>query len=413
NASDINVAGAVFLNHHFNATGSVNLVGATVGSNLECNGGTFSNPNGGVLNDPNRFALNADRINVAGSAFLNDGFNATGNANLGSSIVGSDLDFSGAIFGSGNSISLDRAKIKGILWWTGINNDPKGSAVVRNHSQVFLNLIDAGAESLIDDENSWPASKNLVLSGFKFERLKKKTVAGTVPRDADSGLRWLRLQDDNLGLPTQPYQQFAKVLESEGNYRGARKVRIAMENDLRASLPWYWQIWRWVLRITISYGYRPWLALCWSLLLVVLGYLTFSLGYRAGVIAPTDKDAFAEFQTGKLPLSYQPFNGFIYSLDTFLPIINLGLKDKWMPDPNLTAGLKSSAAVAGTDPKIETKPLEGSWLGDLVGVYFPTIADRTFFKSGTALRAYLWIHLLLGWVLITLFAAGFTGIIRR
>jgi hypothetical protein len=78
--------------------------------------------------------------------------------------------------------------------------------------------------------------------------------------------------------------------------------------------------------------------------------------------------------------------------------INLGLKDHWMPEPNF---------------KPRSEALGGSRLGDLVGTYLPRVARGRFFKSGRALRVSFWCQLLLGWVLITLFAAGFTGIIRR
>jgi hypothetical protein len=115
-------------------------------------------------------------------------------------------------------------------------------------------------------------------------------------------------------------------------------------------------------------------------------------------VAPTDSDAFKKFENGDLPLGYQPFNALVYSLDTFLPIINLGLKDKWMPDPQL---MPRRVAVSGT------------WLADLIGKYFASFARWRFFQSGRALRGYFWCHLLLGWVLITLFAAGLTGIVRR
>jgi hypothetical protein len=198
---------------------------------------------------------------------------------------------------------------------------------------------------------------------------------------------------------TQPYQQLAKVLESEGDERGARHVRIAMADDLLPSLTWPGYLWRKLLKGTIAYGYEPWRALYWALGFILFGYLSFALGYRAGVIAPTDKDASAQFQldTTLLP-GYQPFNAFVYSLDTFLPIINLGLKDKWMPDPNL---------------KPRPMAIQGTWLGDFVGSYLQRPSIWHLFNSGRALRIYLWFHLLLGWVLITLFAAGFTGVIRR
>ena len=124
------------------------------------------------------------------------------------------------------------------------------------------------------------------------------------------------------------------------------------------------------------------------------------IGLSRGVIVPTEKDAFTEFQTGKLSPGYQPFNAFADSLDAFLPIINLGMKDRWMLDPNLKPRTK---ALAGF-------PLVIVWAlvsrGLLVG------ASGAFVDQAKH-SVYLWVHLLLGWVLITLFVAGFTGIVQR
>jgi hypothetical protein len=238
------------------------------------------------------------------------------------------------------------------------------------------------------------------LDGFVYDRFALTTDTGAiVPYEAASRLIWLRLQDHHQSLATQPYEQFAKVLEDQGDEQGAREVRIKMEDYLLPFLPWYTRLWRRVLKYAVAYGYEPWLALYWAFGFVAIGYILFALGYRDGVIAPTDKDAFTEFQYhAKLPAGYQPFNAFVYSLDTFLPIINLGLKEKWMPEPDL---------------KPRPKAVEGTWLGDFVNSQFQNRAGWHFFHSGQALRVYFWIHLLMGWVLVTLFAAGFTGIIRR
>ena len=62
NASGIHVAGAVYFMRNFHAKGEVSLVGAKIGGQLACSGGTFENP-GGV-------ALNADGIRVKGSVVI-------------------------------------------------------------------------------------------------------------------------------------------------------------------------------------------------------------------------------------------------------------------------------------------------------------------------------------------------------
>lgn len=368
--------------------------------------------------------IHAGGLTTRSDIFLTDGFCAAGHdrqngagaddgillvpglfdfdgVSLAGATIGGDLGCVGATFTPGTlkggtrtvgTLNAPGARISRIFFWTKISDGSTTKDPV-----VMLNLDGASAGAVLDDENSWPAERDLSLDGFTYDRFVR-----AAPQKARSRLEWLHRQDSSQGLATQPYEQLANVLEKSGDERGARQVRIAMENDLLPSLSWIGYLWRQVLRGTVAYGYEPWRALYWALGLVVFGYLSFALGYRAGVIAPTDKDAFQDFQPNhpqsyqtRLP-GYQPFNAFTYSLDTFLPIINLGLKDNWMPNPKLTP-----------------RPTEGTWLGDLVGAHSPPVASWRFFNSGRALRAYLWIHILFGWGLITLFVAGFTGIIRR
>jgi hypothetical protein len=334
----------------------VRLVRATIGGDLDCDNGTLFNAHG-------RHALNANGIKVTGNAFLRHAFVAGGLMLIGAT-VGGDLD------------CTDTKPLEGY--------------------SLLLDLQGASAAGLADNENCWPTYGRLFLDGFTYQRF----AGTTVPRDAISRLKWLRLQNRNRGLATQPYQQLAKVLESEGDEQGARKIRVAMEDDLLTSFPLYTRPWRWILKCTVAYGYQPGRALYWAFGFVLLGYLSFALGYRGGVIAPTDKDAFADFQANNLSSGYPPFNVFVYSLDSFLPIINLGLKDKWTPNPKLS------------DPRLN-RPQNGTWLGDGVATLVPSVTRWWPFDSGRTLRGYLWIHIIAGWVLITLFAAGFTGIIRR
>ena len=392
-ADRLTTRGPIFLSDSFHADGEVRLLGATVGGNLESEKGTFSNPKG--------YALSADGIKVAGGLLLKEGFNATGEVRLNGAAIGGPLECIGATFTPGSWMNVERARIAGEFWWTRISDGTKNSKPYHKNPDVWLDLTGASAASVTDDEDSWPVPGKLFLNGFTYNHFELATDTGAaVPHDADSRLRWLRLQDRSTGLATESYEQLATVLEKSGDERGARQVRIAMEDDLRGNLLWYRQIWPWLLKWTIGYGYEPWIALWWALGFVIVGYLSFALGYRAGVIGPTDKEAFRDFQAGRLSPGYQRFNAFTYSLDTFLPIINLGLKDKWMPD-----------AIYNPNPKA----LEGTWLGDFVGHrrWLNWLTRRRFFNSGRALRVYFWCHLLLGWVLITLVVAGFTGIIRR
>ena len=60
-ADGANVKGHLFFNDGFSAEGEVRLLGAQIGSNLDCGGGTFKNPG--------KTALNADGANVRGTFF--------------------------------------------------------------------------------------------------------------------------------------------------------------------------------------------------------------------------------------------------------------------------------------------------------------------------------------------------------
>ena len=256
-ADRIKVTAAVFLREGFTATGEVRLLGATVGGNLDCDKGTFSNPNG--------YALNADNINVTGNVFLRQGFKATGEVRLPLATVGGDLECKDAIFTPGSRLIAEGARVSGKLWWTAITDGSKSTKPNHKNPDVMLDLLGASAASVVDDKDSWPTVGNLGLNGFTYDRFEMSTDNGAVvPRDAGSRLEWLRLQNRSGGLATQNYQQLAKVLESEGDERGARHVRIAMEDDLLPSLSWVGYLWRQVLRGTVAYGYKPWRALYWA-----------------------------------------------------------------------------------------------------------------------------------------------------
>jgi hypothetical protein len=209
-------------------------------------GSYLANPN------PTEYALNAYGIKVDGGVFLRNGFTATANINLAGSIIGGDINFNQAIFPKKTEIDADSSAIKGTFWWTQIVDG----------SQVELDLMDTSAGSLTDDKDSWPTIGSLSATGFTYDHFEMRTDTGAVmPRDADSGLIWLRLQGHD-GWSTQPYEQLAKVLEGEGYDSGARQIQIAMEDDLpRSQFSWYQRIWLGILKYTIAYGYEPWLAL--------------------------------------------------------------------------------------------------------------------------------------------------------
>ena len=94
--------------------------------------------------------------------------------------------------------------------------------------------------------------------------------------------------------------------------------------------------------------------------------------------------------------NYPKFNAFMYSMDTFVPIINFHQQDYWLPNAN-----------QGRDTIIPIVSLEFQTDNPLPKL---NISQA---KTGSLLRWYLWFHIVMGWFLNSLWVAGFTGLVRR
>jgi hypothetical protein len=346
NAERSDVKGSVFLRGGFSAEGEVRLVGAQIGVRLNCCGASIKNPG--------KDALSADGADVKGDVFLHEGFSAEGEVRLARAEIGGALDCGGGRF---SQVKAETAAIAGPLFWRR----------VKAAETTKLDLINASAGSLVDDEESWPSKGNLLLDGFVYGQ-----ISGDSPRDAKTRLRWLERQEP---FRPQPYRQLAKVLREAGDDSGARKVLFKMEcRRTQEERSTYARLKGWVLRLGVGYGIYPLRAFGWLVLVWALGWGLFRHGYFSGAMAPTDKDAYHCFvDHGRLPDHYQRFTASIYSLENSLPFVNLGQKDHWAPDPN---------------------PQGSPWLA-------------------TSLRGFRWGQVLAGWLLATLFVAGVTGVVRK
>lgn len=309
-ADRIDVKGSVFLNDRFEAVGQVRLLGAKIGGNLSCTAGHFTNTK------PDGNALLAEGIEVTGSVFLRNGFQAEGVVNFTAAAVGGWFQ----------------------LW--GVDAPEKCT---------LLDLESARIGTLWDEEESWP--QKLALDGLVYDRLYSDS-----PMDADTRVgEWIRRNDQEQFLP-QPYEQLAKVLQEMGHEEAARQVRIAKEEDpvrLKA-LTRRGRLRHKVLGATIGYGYRPWRAALWMLGFWVLGSALF------GWAACAKNSGLVQVKEGTCPT----FNALIYSLDTFVPLIDLHQAKYRLP----------------------------TWWW---------------------LRWYLWFHIICGWALTTLLVVGLSGLVHQ
>jgi len=439
-ADGINVTGSVFLRNGFSAAGEVRLLGAQIGGYLVCEGGMFKNPalkaSDGKLLAGSGKALNADGINVKGDVFLRGRFAAEGEVRLLGAQIGGDLDCEGGTFknppledgkgkpveGSGDALSADRIKVTGgVLLRNGFSAEgevrllgAKIEGEVDCEGGTFtgakLDLRNASAAAIVDGAESWPEKGNLRLDGFVYQRFS----GDQTPKTADERLKWL---DRQQRFTPQPYRQLAKVLKEAGDDSGARRVLYEMERRaggesepqlferacMRVS-SWILHgplkpLWTWLLKWTIGYGRYPGRAVLWLGVLTLAGTVLFGLGYLGGSMTPTERDAYASFEKeGWPPRHYQQFNPLVYSLENSAPLLRLGQDSAWAPDP-------------GPPDQEHPGTVNQPWLKSVASLSARSVPACV--TKASFLRFFRWSQIVLGWILATLFVAGVTGIVRR
>jgi len=364
-ADRIEVGGGVFLREGFHARGEVRLLGARIRGNLSCIGSTFENQKGA--------ALGADGLDVGGDVFLSERFHARGEVRLLVARIRGNLDCTGGTFENpgGDALIADNLEVAGALFLR--KGFQATGRVSLNHAEVRV---------LADDESSWPDHGDLDLEGSVYE-----SIVG--PTDAESRLEWIARQyprNRRRGhYHPQPYEQLAAVLRRAGHVAESKKVLMAKEKDLRGygDLGRLARVWNWILWATIGYGYRVRRALGWAAAIVVLGVLFFWLGHRAGLLSPTFTPRAEPAPPCEKRLD-ETFCPWVYSLDTFLPIVDLYQEGRWLPNH----GGRDVVTIFWPDRYV------GITWGDLVCAWF-------------------WFEIGAGWLLTTLALAGLTGLIRR
>jgi hypothetical protein len=342
---------------------NISLFRAQIGGNLD-----FSSAQ--LVGVP---SVTAALATINGDLVLQDGVKVAGLIDVRLSKISGSISINTARFvgRSENGLDAERAAIGGALYWVDVTTT----------ARTELDLSDAHATSLWDDEKSWPARGNLNLDGFSYQSFAGGPVDGT------ARLQWLRLQPVELQAQPQPYRQLADVLRREGREEAAVEVEIARENARTeyGGLKLGALLWRETLRATIGYGHRPLRALWWIIGFVLLGAGLFRWGYAVGLITPTEESAYNAFiRSGAPPRHYPPFSSLIYSLENFLPVVDLHQGTYWRPNPHHQPDRS----------KRRSKDAEGT-------------------LSARLLRCYLWIHILAGWTITPLLFAGLAGLLRN
>lgn len=178
-----------------------------------------------------------------------------------------------------------------------------------------LTLRGTETKFLIDRVNSWP--NKLVLNGFVF--LHTYPVVTDTVDFAARDTRWLKdWLSKQVTYSPQPYKQVASVLLSAGYKEKADEILFArkeQERSLATGLDWLFLT---LQKYFIGHGYHPILyPLLWMALFVSLGYflLYWWTHFNSPYFSPPPSIGAALNQHLAL---------WFYSLDRFLPVVNLG-----------------------------------------------------------------------------------------
>ncbi|WP_332697836.1 hypothetical protein [Bosea sp. (in: a-proteobacteria)] len=371
--------------------GGINLSGAVLAADLDCAGAVITRAEGVVIE--------ASEIENRGSVVLRSA-RVEGEVRLSASQIGGDMDCSGAVLGTAGAMALDLSR-------TAI----KGAFFLRRDAKVdgTLALTGASIGTIHDEAGCWPKKGDLLLNRCRYGAF----IDG--PVDAESRLDWLARQTPERwgeDFWPQPYEQLASVFREMGHGEDARAVLVVKERlqrqarRKRARNPVLRALLTaadGVLGITLAYGRQPLLAFVWLLLFWVLGVGIFAYAERQGAVMPNSavvlrapewtlcgiettehRTLLASNQSqglaapGQTQLacfrerweasSYPAFSPWMYSLDTLLPVLDMGQRTYWRPNP--------------------TKP------------------------GGRVAINYFYFQSLVGWALSLLAVAGFSGLVK-
>jgi hypothetical protein len=379
-ADGMRVEAGVFMRNGFKAAGRVRLIGAQIGGNLDCDGGLFSGTDGE--------ALLCDSVKVAGSVLFNQQFRAEGEVRLLGAEIGGNLSCdAGQFIHPGNdALIADRIHVEGNVFLSdGFHADGRVAFPTARVDGFFLwHRVAQPQDSILDlrsakigtlwfGKESWLTPGKLHLHGLTYETFDDRSAL-----DAANWIEWLRLQPSRPFRP-QPYEQLAAVLKHNGQDADAKDVLYAKEYDRahRTQLSWSQVPWYRIFGPLIGYGYKPWRAFWMSVAVVIFGSMLFAVGRANDLMLPSKAEAFVGPPEDQIVSpNYPVLNVFMYSVDAFTPLISLDQADYWTPSAN--RGHEFS-------------------LGPM------------HFTTGGLLRAYMWLHIISGWILSTLLFVGLTG----
>lgn len=422
----------------FMAAGEVNLCGAKISGMLNCKNGRFhNNQNNSGEKDKKIYALRAIGISIQGPLFMSEGFKVKGSVSLLNAKIDAIVDFCGGEFSANQGIAIyaERITVKGDLIFQNYSIIKQGDCKKKFFAEgsIYLNKADID-KGLIYHEVCKKRIPEIILSGSRintidvnqtvWKTIENKNLHGCIYNSISPAVpdeytekrnkknTWIS-SNNSVNCSPQPYRQLAKVLDEMGYEKGAKEVRMEMNDQLTQKCPsskteqdkfeqigindtsqkqkflhWIFICWLKFLKYVIGYGYKPFRAINYALIIVAIGALFYHIGfnrdmmhvdYRGNVVKEVAIESDA----------YQPkFSAVVYSLDVFLPIINLHQVEYWKPQP------KPGHPNVATQDKPER-----------LSTYVTSF--------GFWLKIWMYFQIFSGWFLVTLLIGGLSGLIRE
>jgi len=341
--------------------GGINLSGAVLAADLDAAGATIP--------AFERMALDAGEIACQGSVVLRNA-RVTGEVRLTGSAIAGDLDCSGTIVDNAEQTAIEASRVA-----------VKGAFFLRCEARLdgTLALTGASLGTIHDEAACWPKPGDLLLNRCRYGAF----IDG--PVDADSRLDWLarqRPQRWGEDFWPQPYEQLASVFREMGHGGDASSVLVIKERLQRRARRARTEnpLWRAVLfvadgilGITLGYGRRPLFALVWLAFFWLAGVAVFTYAESQGALMPNSavvlrapewtlcgigqgeqrplvasgmsqglaapgQNQLACFRQRWEASSYPAFSPWMYSLDTLLPVLDMGQRTFWRPNPSKPGG---------------------------------------------------------------------------
>jgi cytoskeletal protein CcmA (bactofilin family) len=270
-----------------------------------------------LLSNPGGVALRFTRNEVAADLYGED-FETAGELRLIDSRIGRSVILRPVRLHNPGGVAVDASGLQAIELEI-LPGEPIQGAVNLRHARLRL---------LRDDPARWP--ERLHLDGLTYQVLEPQLPA-------NKRLEWLTADPD--GYSPQPYEQLAALYTGVGQPAEARRVLYAKEQRQRATVTPLRRAWSYLQDMTVGYGYQPWRAAVWLVLLLAVGSVVY------GIDRPHPIQAGAP-----------SFNPVIYTLDLLLPIVDLGQKhtrnptgaEQWLSYLLIAAGwLLVSTIAAG------------------------------------------------------------------